>query len=178
MDIRRARIGDAGEMAAIYRPHVETGAASFEQIAPDGDEMARRIAAAGEAYPWLVAEAERGVLGYAYAGAHRSRHAYRWSVDTAIYVADGGQRKGVGKRLYGVLLDVLARQHFVMAFAGIAMPNPASIGLHASVGFERVARYPNVGFKQGEWRDTEWWARPLAERTVPPRDLLAVPSRI
>lgn len=175
MRIRRAVATDAAAIAGIYAPHVKTGTASFEKHAPDAEEMAARIAAAGDAHPWLVAERGGAVIGYTYASPHRSRNAYRWSVDTAIYVAEDAQGEGVGRMLYSSVLDVLTRQNFAMAFAGITMPNPGSVALHKAVGFERVARYPNVGFKHGAWRDTEWWARPLAVREVPPRDLLPVP---
>ncbi|MEM0986852.1 MAG: N-acetyltransferase family protein [Pseudomonadota bacterium] len=174
--IRRARVQDASAIAEIYRPHVEGGTASFEQIAPTADDIAARMADAGDAYPWIVAERDDRVAGYSYAGAHRSRYGYRWSVDTAIYVAGTSVGEGVGRSLYGALLGILTRQNFAMAFAGITLPNDASRGLHRTMGFEPVARYPCVGYKDGVWMDTEWWARPLAERTVPPKDILPVPS--
>lgn len=136
------------------------------------------MADAGDAYPWLVADDDGALLGYAYASAHRARHAYRWSADTAIYVADEAQGRGVGRALYTVLLDVLTRQGFVTAFGGIAMPNEASVALHKTMGFERVGRYRNVGFKQGAWHDTEWWGRPLATAQSPPAALHPVSTVI
>lgn len=178
MQVRRATPDDAAFIAAIYRPHVEERIASFEQVAPDAAEIARRMADAGDVYPWLVADEGGAVMGYAYAGAHRARHAYGWSVDTAIYVADEAQGRGVGRALYTALLDVLARQNFVMAFGGISMPNEASAALHKAMGFELVGRYRNVGFKQGAWRDTEWWGRPLATSQAPPAALHPVSTVI
>lgn len=178
MRVRRATQDDAAFIAAIYRPHVEERFASFEQVAPDAAEIGQRMMDAGDVYPWLVADEDGTVLGYAYAGAHRARHAYRWSVDTAIYVEDAAQGRGVGRALYSALLNALIRQNFVMAFGGISMPNEGSIALHKAMGFELVGRYRNVGFKQGAWRDTEWWGRPLAMSQAPPAALHPVSTVI
>ncbi len=174
MQVRRATSGDAEFIAETYRPFVEDGWASFEQDVPSPDEMAARIDSAGEFYPWLIAMENERPLAYAYASPHRTRAAYVSSVDTTIYCAADTRRKGVGKQLYGALCDILTRQGYVMAFAGIALPNPASLALHKSVGFELVGTYPNVGYKHGAWRDTQWWARPLAEPANPPGPILRV----
>ena len=168
--IRRATAEDAAFIAQIYRPFVEDHWTSFERTPPDAAEIARRSAAAGDLYPWLVAEDERP-LGYAYASPHRTRASYVSSVDTAIYCAPEARGKGVGKRLYERLFEILTAQNYVMAFAGIAMPNEASIAVHRSLGFQQIGTYPNVGFKHGAWRDTQWWGRPLAEPQVPPADI-------
>lgn len=171
--IRRATPTDAAFIAETYRPFVEDGFASFEMAAPDADEIARRIDAAADLYPWLIAE-DTAPLAYAYASQHRTRAAYVTSVDTAIYCAPDARGKGVGKALYRALLDLLTRQSYVMAFAGIVVPNEASIALHRGVGFELVGTYPNVGHKQGAWRDTQWWGRSLAEPQDPPARLRSV----
>lgn len=173
IEIRRARAEDAAFIAGTYRPFVEDHWASFEQTTPTADEIAARIENAGNKYPWLIAE-DDAPLAYTYASAHRSRAAYQTSVDTAIYCAEAARGKGVGKRLYARLFDVLAQQNFVMAFAGIAMPNDASVGLHRAAGFELVGTYPNVGYKDGAWRNTTWWAKPLADPSDPPQPLLPV----
>jgi phosphinothricin acetyltransferase len=165
MQIRRARPSDALFIAEIYRPFVEDHWASFEETAPDAQEIAARIETAADRYPWLIAEHDRP-LAYAYASPHRSRAAYASSVDTTIYCAEGARGKGIGKALYSKLLEGLAEQGYVMAFAGIARPNAASVALHRSVGFAFIGTYEKVGYKHGAWRDTEWWSRPLA----PPRD--------
>lgn len=171
--IRRATLDDAPFIAETYRPFVEDHYASFEIIAPGADVIAERIAAAADRYPWLIAETDQP-LAYAYASPHRSRPAYITSVDVAIYCAESARGQGVSKQLYGRLFEILAWQNFVMAFAGIVTPNPASIGLHRAVGFEQIGTYPNVGFKDGAWRSTEWWGRPLAEPQTPPAALLPV----
>lgn len=159
--IRSARREDAAAIQAIYAPFVEGTAISFEEIPPSVEEMARRIAGTQDRYPYLVAvEAER-VVGFAYASQHRTRAAYRRSVDVTGYVAETARRTGIGKLLYGELLSELAQGGFHAAFAGIALPNPASIALHESVGFEPVGVYREVGFKLGRWHDVGWWQRLL-----------------
>jgi len=98
--IRLAHDRDAEDVAAIYRPFVETTAVSFETVPPDRDEMARRIAETITFYPWLVCVFDRQVAGYAYATRHRVRAAYQWSVDTSVYVGERHRRCGVGRGLY------------------------------------------------------------------------------
>ena len=138
MEIRPARSEDAAACAAIYRPYVTDNWVSFELDPPDAAEMARRIAAYGEAFGWLIAEAADGaVLGYAYACSHRSREAYSTSVDVAIYVADHAQGQGLGRALYTALFERLRQRGFHAAFAGIAIPNPASEAWAASKSMPR-----------------------------------------
>lgn len=178
--IRRATLEDADFIEATYRPFVESHWTSFESVAPDAAEIAQRIAAAEDLYPWLIAEgaatAEEAArpLGYAYASRHRVRGAYQTSVDTAIYCAPEARGKGVGTRLYTRLFELLTRQNYVMAFAGIALPNAASIGVHKSLGFELIGTYPSVGYKDGAWRDTQWWGKRLAEPLSPPAQIRPV----
>jgi phosphinothricin acetyltransferase len=110
------------------------------------------------------------ILGYAYAGAHRARPAYRWSVDVSAYVAEGGRRQGIGRMLYERLLLLLQRQGYHAAFAGIALPNPASVGLHEAVGFVPLGVYRDVGFKLGAWHDVGWWQRRIGDRPADPAE--------
>ena len=132
----------------IYRPYVETTTISFEEVAPAADEMAERMRAVLAWTPWLVAlDDEGGVTGYAYGSRHRERAGYRWAVDLAVYVDRSHQGRGVGKALYGELVPMLRRQRFVNAYAGIGLPNDASVALHESVGMTRVAVYEQVGWK-------------------------------
>ena len=165
--IRAAAAADAAAIQAIYGPVVETTAISFEEIAPTVGEMERRIVATLPTHPWLVCEEAGVVLGYAYAGSHKARAAYRWSVDVTVYIGAAARRSGVGRALYTVLFDLLARQNFHMAFAGIALPNPSSVGLHEAMGFRPLGVYPQVGFKFGRWHDAGWWQRPLSAATLP-----------
>lgn len=155
---------DAATVAAIYRPAVEASIASFEEVAPTTAEMAERMRATLHATPWLVAEDERGaVLGYAYAGRHRERAGYRWSADISVYVADGHGGRGIGSRLYAELLAILRRQGYVNVYAGIALPNAASVALHERIGMRLVGIYERVGFKFGAWHDVAWYGMRLWE---------------
>jgi L-amino acid N-acyltransferase YncA len=172
--IRLAHDGDADAIAAIYRPVVENTAISFETIAPDRHEISRRLSETMTEYPWLVCERDGLVAGYAYATRHRVRAAYQWSVDTSVYIADARKRSGVGRGLYQSLFAILAAQGFFNAFAGIALPNPASVALHEAMGFQKLGVYRNVGFKFGEWRDVGWWQLTLRQREMPASAPLAL----
>lgn len=163
MRIRLVQEGDAHAIAAIYAPIVERTHISFEERAPSAEEMRRRIASNGEKYPWLVAIDGDSMVGYAYASAHRSRAGYRWSVDSTVYVAEHARGQGVGTALYRELFERLRAQRFHNVFAGIALPNDASIALHRSLGFTHVGVYRRVGYKNGAWHDTSWWQLRLTD---------------
>jgi len=175
--IRLAAERDAEQVAAIYAPYVTGTIISFESEPPSAEEMRRRIEETLERFPWLVCERHGRVLGYAYANAHGSRAAYRWSVDVSVYVQEEAHRTGVGRALYTSLIAVLALQGFYNAYAGATLPNPASVGLHEAVGFRTVGVYCGVGYKLGAWHDVVWWHLPLRERVAepdPPADLPSV----
>ena len=167
---------DAGAIAEIYRPAVETSLASFEEVAPDAAEMGSRIASTLVRIPWLVAEEDGLVIGYAYAAAHRERAGYRWSVNISAYVHPDAQGRGVGRRLYDRLLAILRRQGFVNAYAGITLPNPASVALHTAIGMRPVGIYEGVGFKRGAWQDVAWYELRLAERQSTPAEPIPLRS--
>lgn len=161
MQIRLATTDDAAAIAAIYAPFVTDSAISFEVDAPDAHEMAARIDHKLPRFPWLVAEDQGVVIGYAYAGPHRERAAYAWSVEVSVYVTETARRRGVARQLYEMLFDLLRRQGFRTAYAGITLPNPASVSFHEAMEFTPVGVYRNVGWKQGRWRDVGWWELPL-----------------
>ncbi len=152
---------DAAACSAIYAPFVSHGWVSFEIEPPGEAEMARRIAAYGESHAWLVAEVDGAVAGYAYGSPHRERAAYSSSCDVAVYVDPAQSRRGYGKALYGALLPLLAGRGFHAAFAGVALPNEASVALHEAMGFTPVGIYREVGWKSNGWRDVGWWQRLL-----------------
>jgi phosphinothricin acetyltransferase len=168
LQVRIAQPDDAAALAAIYAPYVTDTAITFEIEPPDAAEMAWRMSKVLARLPWLVAERDGAVLGYAYASAHRDRAAYQWSVDVAIYVDRTAHRKGVGRVLYAPLLAVLRRQGFHQAYAGITLPNPASVGLHEAMGFTPVGVYREVGYKAGAWRDVGWWGLVLGPAPADP----------
>jgi phosphinothricin acetyltransferase len=161
MDVRQIVIGDASAVQAIYAPYVTDTTISFEEVPPDIMEVERRIAAILPTYPYLVAEEDGRIVGYAYASEHRTRAAYRTSVDVTVYVAPNAQRSGVARCLYSRLLPAAASLGYHAAFAGIALPNKASVGLHEAMGFEPVGIYREVGRKFGAWHDVGWWQRLL-----------------
>jgi len=162
MFIRLAKVDDSGPVRAIYAPVVESTAISFELVVPSEHEMASRVADRQPTYPWLVADDDGRVVGYAYAGRFAARPAYDWSVETSVYVAEAARGKGVGRGLYAALLAVLIVQGYRQAMAGIALPNPASVALHDWAGFAPVGVYRHAGWKFGAWHDVGWWQRPLA----------------
>ena len=174
MTVRLATAADAAGVRAIYAPFVRDGHTSFETAVPSVEEVARRIDA-GPLHPWLVAD-DGAVAGYAYAGPHRSRGGYVWSVETSVYVAERARRRGVASALYAALLDVLRLQGFANAYAGVALPNAASVAFHEAAGFEPVGVYRRVGFKAGAWHDVGWWALRLGDGAAPepPRPVAAV----
>jgi L-amino acid N-acyltransferase YncA len=173
--LRPAAMSDAAAIAAVYAPYVRDTAISFEAEPPGEQEMAARISAAGHVYPWFVAEddsaAEDGsLLGYAYAGQHRTRAAYRWTVEVSVYLRPEAQGRGLGRALYALLLETLTRQGFVQAYSGIVLPNEASVALHEAMGFEPIGVYRKNGYKLGRWHDVGWWGRELATPTEPPAE--------
>jgi phosphinothricin acetyltransferase len=161
--IRSATAADAAAILAIYAPIVRDTIISFETEVPTVHEIADRIDTTLKTHPYLVAEVSGVMAGFAYASQHRARSAYRWSADVTVYVAAEARRLGVARALYGRLLPMLAERQFHAAFAGIALPNPASVGLHEAMGFVPVGIYREVGFKFGQWCDVGWWQRLLSD---------------
>jgi phosphinothricin acetyltransferase len=154
--IRPARLTDAPAIQQIYAPYVRDRATSFEATAPGVTEIERRLVAQGDRFPWLVFEERDDVSGYAYASPHAVRHAYQWSVNVSVYLDPLAHRRGIGRALYLSLFEILRRQGFMNAYAGITLPNTASEGLHASLGFAPIGVYQGVGFKLGLWWDVIW----------------------
>ncbi len=166
--LRVATMQDAQAFASIYAPYVTDTAITFETEVPDAAEFSQRVQKIGRQYPWLAAVDGEHVLGYAYACEHRTRRAYRWSVDVGIYLDARAHRRGIGRRLYETLFALLVRQGYYNAYAGITIPNDASIGLHEALGFRRVGIYRRVGHKLGAWRDVGWWELLMRESAAAP----------
>lgn len=166
--IRVATPDDAGAVRAIYAPYVAETPISFATEPPDEETMASEIAETTERYPWLVCEDDGRVVGYAKASPLRTLAAYDWAVELTVYVAADAQRSGVGRALYTALFDALAHQGYCDAYAATTLPNPATVGLHESTGFERVGEFPAAGHKLGDWHDVAWWHRPLRDRPADP----------
>jgi len=169
--IRLATEHDAAQIQAIYSPIVSQTATSFEATPPTVDEMRQRLVATLAHLPWLVCERRGTILGYVYAGKHRTRAAYQWSVEVSAYVHVDAHRVGVGRALYSSLFEILTLQGFHNVYAGITLPNPASVGLHETMGFKPIGVYKAVGYKMNAWHDVGWWHLSLRPKTVPPQPL-------
>jgi L-amino acid N-acyltransferase YncA len=167
--LRLATLEDAAGVAAVYAPVVETTAISFEYEAPSVDEMRRRIEQISLSHPWLIAD-DGAVAGYAYGAPYAARDSYRWSVAVSVYLRADLRGQGVGRRLYRALLGLLELQGFRQAFAGITLPNEASVGLHEAMGFTLVGVAQRVGYKLGSWHDVGQWQRALAIADGPPSE--------
>jgi L-amino acid N-acyltransferase YncA len=161
--IRPAAVSDLAAITRIYAHAVREGTASFEIDPPDDAEMARRYAALQAAgYPYLVAECDGAVAGYAYAGPYRARPAYRWSVEDTVYVAPRWQRRGIGRALLAALIEAAEANAFrqMVAVIGDSAHTP-SIELHRAAGFRLVGTLENIGFKFGRWLDSVLMQRAL-----------------
>jgi phosphinothricin acetyltransferase len=172
MKIRLARPEDGEAAAGIYGPIVRETAISFELTPPTAADMAARIMAANKNHAWLAAVDAGGVAGYVYAGKHRDPGAYAWSTNTSVYLRGDARGKGLGRALYRALFNVLKAQNYRMAYAGIALPNAASVRLHESIGFVHLGTYARVGHKFGQWHDVGWWQLPLVESIQPPQPIV------
>ncbi|HEX2605878.1 MAG TPA: arsinothricin resistance N-acetyltransferase ArsN1 family B [Flavisolibacter sp.] len=157
IEIRPATVNDAEGILAIYAPYILDSYITFENEVPSPDEFRQRIRATIEKRPWLVAVVNGTIAGYVYAAAHRDRVAYQWSVESSVYIHDDFKGKGLARILYNLLFDVLKYQGFRNVYAGITLPNEASVQLHEKCGFTFFASYENVGFKTGAWKEVGWW---------------------
>jgi phosphinothricin acetyltransferase len=167
MTVREAAAADGTACAAIYAPYVVETAVSFEEVPPDQAEMAARIE---RAILWLVLEDDGRVVGYAYAAPFHPRSAYRWACEVSVYLERGRERRGGGRALYEALLARLRDRGYLVAVAGMTLPNPASEGLHRSLGFAPVGTYRRIGYKHGAWHDVAWTQKLLAAGGDPPAE--------
>jgi phosphinothricin acetyltransferase len=172
--VRRASPEDAVACQAIYAPYVRDTAVSLELDPPSVPEVRDRMERALETHDWLVLEeVDHGrarVLGYAYGSPYRSRAAYRWACEVSVYVEVGRRRTGAGRMLYEALLPRLVDRGYLTALAGMTLPNPASEGLHRSLGFETVGTWRRIGWKFDAWHDVLWMQRRLAAGSEPPAE--------
>jgi len=160
--IRSANPTDADAIAGIYNHYITETVVTFEVDEVSVAEMARRVEEIQSAsFPWLVAQIDQQVVGYAYAGKWHSRDAYRFASEITVYLAPGHAGLGIGSRLYEKLIDLLATKGIHTLIGGIALPNDASVALHEKFGFRKAAHYQEVGFKFDRWIDVGYWQRVL-----------------
>jgi phosphinothricin acetyltransferase len=161
--LRSASAADAAPICAIYNNYVETTTITIEEDAVTEQDMAQRIADVGAAkLPWLVLEVSDKVVGYAYATKWRARPAYRYSVESTIYLDREFAGRGLGRMLYSELLDQLRERGLHLVIGGIALPNESSVALHEKLGFRKAAHFTEVGMKFGRWIDVGYWELHLA----------------
>lgn len=181
--IRTANLDDAAALLAVYAPYVEQTAITFEYEVPSLEEFRGRIARTLRRYPYLVAEENGEILGYAYTGPFGERAAYSWAVETSIYLRQDVRGKGLGKRLYQALEDVSRAQHVQSLYACIAYPDADdahlsgnSVAFHTHLGYTTVGRFPHCGYKFGTWYNMAWMEKPLGDHAVPPAAFVPFPE--
>ena len=156
--VRPVSASDAEAIARIYNYYIQNTVITFEEDPVSVQAMATRIAdTEALSLPWLVAEVDGKIVGYAYARKWRERSAYRYSRETTIYLERGYEGRGIGKTLYSALLPLLRERGIHVAIGGVALPNEASVALHEKLGFELVATFREVGFKHDRWVDVAYW---------------------
>lgn len=172
MKIRIAVPDDAASLTEIYAPYVTNTAITFEYEVPGAEEFAERIRETLKKYPYLVAEEEGIIQGYAYASSFKARAAYAWSVETSIYLCQNVRHQGIGTALYRELENLLRRQHVCNLCACITYPNPVSIAFHEKFGYRTAAHFSSAGFKMNAWHDIVWMEKELCSHSVPPLPFL------
>ncbi len=159
MNIRPVKLEDAAQIAEIYNYYIKNTHVTFETEPLTGAEMQERIAETTVKYPYLVAEEDGEVCGYAYAAQFKLRQAYQYAAEVSIYVKNSTKQKGVGSRLYERLFEELAETSVHTIVAGISLPNDASVSFHEKLGFVKTARFREVGYKLGRWIDVGYWQK-------------------
>lgn len=161
MIIRSAQLADAKAIQAIYQPYVTETAITFEVDVPTVLEFERRITQTLAHFPYLVAEEEGIVVGYAYASTYYARAAYDWTVELSIYISKEARGQGIGSSLYDALEEELKARGYLRFLACIAVPNEASISMHKKRGYVQVAHFPKIGYKFNKWHDIVWMQKTL-----------------
>lgn len=170
LTIRLVHPEDYSGILDIYAPYIQHTAISFEYKVPSFLDFSMRIEEVLAFHPWLVAEINDQIIGYAYAGKHRARKAYQWSAESSVYIAENYHGKGIGKVLYQTLFQVLRLQGIVNVYAGITLPNIKSESFHKAMGFTPVGIYHAVGYKFEKWHDVLWMEMSFRNHTDQPRE--------
>lgn len=163
--IRLATPADTAAILEIYSPFILNSGITQETELPTLKVFQQRIISTLEERPWLVCELEGEIAGYAYAGRHRERKGYQWSVEPSVYINEKFYRHAVAKALYTALFDILKLQGYVNAYAVITLPNEKSVAFHEKFGFSYLTTYKKIGYKLGQWHDVGWW-----ELSINPHD--------
>ncbi len=173
MKIRFATPADSSALLRIYAQYITTSI-TFEYALPSEREFSERIAAISATYPYLVCEKDNRIIGYAYAARHRERAAYQWGAELSVYLDQSSTSRGVGKKLYTLLMEILRLQGIRTVYGGVTVPNEKSEALHTALGFRILGIFQNAGYKDGEWRDVVWFEKAIADYTHSPKPLVAI----
>jgi phosphinothricin acetyltransferase len=179
--IRLIKENDAAAILDIYKPYVLNTAITFEYDVPTIDEYSERIKANTSEYPWLVCTQNEKIVGYAYASKFRYRTAYQWSPESTIYLSPDVQGRGIAGVLYQTLFSILRLQGYFNVYAGVAIPNTKSEGLHLALGFKEIGVFENIGYKLGKWHNTRWFQLKLREHVdqpVPPGKIMDIQNTL
>ena len=174
MPIRPATVADVPRILEIYAPYIENTAISFEYTVPTLEEFTQRFTQITARFPWLVWEEDGAVLGYAYGSLPFERAAYQWSAEASIYLCPEARGRGIGRKLYAALEDILRRQGYRKVYAIITTANEASVAFHKAVGYRHTATFPDCGYKFGAWYGTVWLEKDLNTWETPPHTPIAI----
>lgn len=169
MAVRLATVQDVPRILGIYKPYVENTAISFEYKAPTLEEFTQRFLKITAWFPWLVWEEQGVILGYAYGSLPFERAAYQWSAEASVYLCEDARGKGIGRKLYAALEQLLQKQGYRKVYAIITTANDASVAFHQAVGYRHRAAFPDCGYKFGKWYGTVWMEKELNAWDAPPR---------
>ena len=169
--IRDVKLEDTSSLVNIYKPYVEKTAITFEYDVPTVEQFRDRIKKITKKFPYLVAEEDGEILGYAYAMSFHERIAYQWTVEVSVYLAENIRGKGVGKKLYLQLEELLKNQGIKTLTACITYPGSGSIEFHEKLNFEKVAHFKKVGFKLDAWHDVVWYQKNIADYDNNPQNI-------
>lgn len=176
MKIRDIKADDVEHVLNIYAPFIKETVVTFEENVPSVAEFSKRAKDYTQQYPWLVAEADGIIAGYAYASKYRERIAYQWVAECSIYMRSDYKRTGIAKNLYAALFDILQLQGIYRVYAVIGIPHEESTRFHEKMGFQYFATYKNTGYKLGQWRDTGWYQYVLKHPDKSPRPPVPYPQ--
>ena len=176
MIFRNATSSDINQILEIYSPFISNTVVTFENEIPSVADFSKRLNQYLEFFPWLVADIDGKIAGYAYASKYRDRIAYQWVVEASIYMHRDFKKKGIAKKLYEALFEILKLQGIYRVYAVIGIPNEESTSFHERLGFTWFASYKSTGFKLGQWRDTGWWELVLKQPSENPEPPIYYPE--
>ena len=173
MKLRFATVADSGALLKIYSQYIDTPI-TFEVTIPTEIEFANRIKNIRSSYPYIVCEDNGKIVGYAYAHRHMERDAYQWNAELSIYLDKDSTMRGLGKRMYYVLIEILKLQGIRTVYGCVTLPNKKSENLHKSLGFNELGTYHNTGYKSGKWHDVIWFGKTIGLYDIEPKSIISI----